>query len=58
MCRGCRRGDPDGRTVSALIHTDIDTSGILTISLDDVRPPQIVPAAGNYGGASWQRLAP
>ncbi len=49
---------PDGRTVSALIHTDTDTRGIMTIDLVDGRPPRIVPAAGNYGGTSWQRLAP
>jgi Tol biopolymer transport system component len=49
---------PDGRTVSALIHTATDTSAIMTLDLVSGRPPLIVPAAGNSGGTSWQRLAP
>jgi Tol biopolymer transport system component len=50
---------PDGRTISALADDGSGgSSGIVILDLDGTNPPIIVPATGNSGGTSWQRLAP
>jgi len=50
---------PDGRMISAMLYDGTGaSSGIVTLDLEGTNPPTIVPATGNSGGASWQRLAP
>ena len=50
---------PDGRTISSLADDGSGgSSGILILDLEGTNPPIVVPATGNSGGTSWQRLAP